>query len=326
MNGSASDQLGDAVARWMNPDSAAFDTGQFGQAARFKNADQAIALTGSFIQTHRGYQSEKPFSVSLWFQEPAARTPSRALIGQGFQDGWELRLHSSREVRADAYIDFISRLKATLKPNTFTNFIFIVDPTANRTRLFVNGIENRPDTRRGFDSIRPKVRTIGEPLVIGNQQRQFLKSNFHGLIDDVAIWDRALTAREVLAISDSAQSLGETFDLTKDTDGDQLTDAQEKLTGLDPLDPTDAPQLHFQRTQDAVSLEWNSLTGRSYHVQYRAELGTSPWQTITAFPIIATESIARYQDRSLERLAEGNGYYRVHLLPLPYTLSRHRFP
>jgi hypothetical protein len=65
--------------------------------------------------------------------------------------------------------------------------------------------------------------------------------NFDGLIDEVALWSRALTAEEISALhhDGSPPALPTEVSVT-DTDGDTLEDWWEGLHNLDASDPADA--------------------------------------------------------------------------------------
>ncbi|WP_081886217.1 LamG-like jellyroll fold domain-containing protein [Haloferula sp. BvORR071] len=84
----------------------------------------------------------------------------------------------------------------------------------------------------------PAAETAG--LVIGGH-RSGTGRNYDGLIDEVALWSRALTAEEIITLHHSGipQALPNEVSAA-DTDGDTLEDWWEHLAGLDPANAADA--------------------------------------------------------------------------------------
>jgi hypothetical protein len=84
----------------------------------------------------------------------------------------------------------------------------------------------------------PAAETAG--LILGGH-RAGTGRNFDGLIDEVALWSRALTAPEIATLHDAGTPPAlPTETSAVDTDGDTLEDWWEVLHGLDPTDATDA--------------------------------------------------------------------------------------
>jgi hypothetical protein len=66
-----------------------------------------------------------------------------------------------------------------------------------------------------------------------------------------------------------------------DTDGDGMLDAAEIVAGTDPTDPASALKLdvHLLSLENRVALQWPSVTGRTYTVEYKPALGPAGvWQ------------------------------------------------
>lgn len=124
-----------------------------------------------------------------------------------------------------------------LSRELFTNRWAYVAVTfdSNRLRLYVDGNEVADHE---FPAPGPAAETAG--LIIGGH-RSGTGRNFDGLIDEVALWSRALGQSEIAGIyQGGAPSALPTGVSAADTDGDTLEDWWELLNSLNPADPEDA--------------------------------------------------------------------------------------
>ena len=101
-------------------------------------------------------------------------------------------------------------------------------------------------------------------------------------------------------------------DGTADLDGDGASDQAEFLAGTDPTSAQSV--LKVTRIESpsgaTVELEWQSVAGRRYRVQYRNALSEGQWQDV-AGDVLAAGGTATKMDPS----PENPRYYRVQLLP-----------
>ena len=102
-------------------------------------------------------------------------------------------------------------------------------------------------------------------------------------------------------------------DGTGDLDDDGMTDLAEFLSGTLPNDP--ASVLFISEvaviTPSSVTIEWASLPGKRYQVQYADSLAPGQWTNLGA-EITATGTTSSVQDT---RSIQGERYYRVQLAP-----------
>jgi len=98
-----------------------------------------------------------------------------------------------------------------------------------------------------------------------------------------------------------------------DFDGDGLTDLAEFLSGTLPNDP--ASVLFISEVSviapSNVTIEWASLAGKRYQVQYADSLALAQWTNLGA-EITATGTTSSVQDT---RTIQGQRFYRVQLMP-----------
>jgi hypothetical protein len=97
-----------------------------------------------------------------------------------------------------------------------------------------------------------------------------------------------------------------------DSDGDGVPDAYELLFGTDPNNAGSTPRVTVVRNGagDAM-VSWPSTAGRSYRVEYRDDLTSGAWQTLTT--IVGIAGSTTFTDPTIPRPSQR--FYRVLALP-----------
>ncbi len=301
---SLSETYGGTRARWANPEGGRYEEGRFGQAAWFDGRRQFVELQGGSIGQFDF--SNRSFTVSLWHQSshPGSRSP--VLISQGGLNGWQIS-RQGNELRVDTYRGYVSLVHPSFRSNGFDHLVMVVSPELRRTTVYVNGRKLGLERERHPDALTPFIETVGEPLILGNGLRPWEISDFSGLLDEVAIWERALSEQEIFALCESNQSLAALANLHLDGDGDGSEDFREQFAGTDPSLANDFLGItSIRRLNGEILLEWPTKPGRLYHVQHAPAIANAPWQTITPAPL----ANGAFTDPST-RANEPTGYYRV---------------
>jgi hypothetical protein len=128
---------------------------------------------------------------------------------------------------------FACELDRTIFTDRWAHVAMTFDST--RLRLYVDGDEVAAHL---LPLAGPAAETAG--LILGGH-RDGTGRNFDGMIDEVALWSRALTAVEITALHNSGTPNALPTEIgAVDTDGDTLEDWWENLNGLDPEDGEDA--------------------------------------------------------------------------------------
>jgi hypothetical protein len=132
-----------------------------------------------------------------------------------------------------AHGPFACELDRTIFTDRWAHVAMTFDST--RLRLYVDGGEVAAHL---LSVPGPAAETAG--LILGGH-REGTGRNFDGMIDEVALWSRALTAVEITALHNSGTPNALPTEIgAVDTDGDTLEDWWENLNGLDPEDGDDA--------------------------------------------------------------------------------------
>jgi hypothetical protein len=110
---------------------------------------------------------------------------------------------------------------------------------------------------------------------------------------------------------------GELLVPTEDEDGDGANNGSEALAGTDPRDPADYFRVvSTSNSGTEIVLEWSSLEGKSYNIEYSTTQEPGSWIVINPAPIPGSaEGKSSFQDTDPGRLAEPEGYYRAVVFP-----------
>ncbi|MGA2603582.1 MAG: hypothetical protein ABSG14_05080 [Verrucomicrobiia bacterium] len=100
---------------------------------------------------------------------------------------------------------------------------------------------------------------------------------------------------------------------TCDADGDGFDNLQEYLTGTDPLNPADFFRVNSLVSSGGnVTVNFSSVLGMNYEVDYTPDLMNAPWQILTN-GIMGTGEILPINDPGA--IGQTQRFYRVKLLP-----------
>ncbi len=173
------------------------------------------------------------FSLSLWFQTDALSEKMQTLIGKGASSPSFAILSQGSTliwIEGEDPTPILATERGALTVGQAHHLVAVSDQRVGSKRIafYFDGqlLAEQNDPERVLDE-------PGSPLYIGAFNHAL---GFEGLIDDVQIYDRALTSDQVILIRENPGSnMG---DLTPpDGDGDDLSDAREAELGTDPLNP-----------------------------------------------------------------------------------------
>ena len=182
------------TSRGTNP--VAFVDGKagFGKSIKLDGTDQFVEITG-------GNENELEFpggsmSIGGWFKVKAFDTGWQALIAKG--EGSNYRVARRDPVNTIAYAGGTGEGPAN-SPNVndgqWHHFVAVTDATTNKfgTALYVDGAIYE------INATKPALTTNSAHLMIG-ENPEARGREWNGEIDDIAIWNRVLTAAEVSSL------------------------------------------------------------------------------------------------------------------------------
>lgn len=170
----------------------------------------------------------RPFSISLWIKA-ANFTSQNGIIGNpdsGPNVGWAIRLPSTA-----ANIDLIKysveaqsqAFTSRLSNNIWYHIVAIQEPT--QVQYFLNGVNFANNTASGA------ILKSGQPLWIGSTQASDNQA-FNGTIDEVGIWNRSLTASEVVQLYNGGSGISYTTTFTPIVTSNAPADSTTSSSGV----------------------------------------------------------------------------------------------
>jgi hypothetical protein len=168
--------------------------------------------------------------------------------------------------------------EADLILNQWIHIAGVYDGAASEARIYMNGI--LMDTHGGPTGIvlTGQIAGIGRN---GTDEASF----FNGAIDDLAVWNRALTSEEVVSLAAGAAILG----------------------GEAPAD--DFRITNVIRDENGTVITWPSTPTSTYEVRFNATLSETGWEPVQSGIISGPDGSTSFTDSSRNTATEG--FYRV---------------
>ena len=178
--------------------SGTFAAGKFGQAIDLENStgNQAFVVIG-------GNENDFDFaggsmSASAWYTTESLYVNFQALMGKGENASWRIARNSGSGTSFKLSVSgAIGDGELDQQNGSFHHVVAIYDG-ANGTKLFVDGV------LVGSTAAAYVLPNIGNAMQIGGNP-QAAGRGWDGMIDDVAIWNRALTTQEIESIFNRGQ-------------------------------------------------------------------------------------------------------------------------
>ena len=195
-----------------------FGTGKFGNAISLEfDNKEFIHLDGANNLDFAGpgslAQAGGSVTVSTWIKLPAFATGWQGIVAQGEGSNWRLARAGTNNYLAFAGGTADNQGSITVNDDTYHHVVAISEKGVN-TRFYIDGVLDSTATNPSVGA--PALASNLKNAMIGNNPDNTLRS-FDGLIDDVAIWNRALTGTEIAtlfnggtgtSIADAATAVG----------------------------------------------------------------------------------------------------------------------
>ena len=165
--------------------------GKVGEALSFNGADDYVVM-GAVTEG-------QDLTYAMWIKVEKLPGGMQVIIwdddSKGGGDSW-LELLADGTIQTQRGGDGFGVFKTTtaVKPGEWTHITFVADGANDKKILYLNG---EPDAEAG-GTITTRTNVSHVVVAVGHDSNAFIKPNyFEGLIDDVAIYLRALTEKEV---------------------------------------------------------------------------------------------------------------------------------
>ncbi len=178
----------------LNMDGAAWVEGKVGNGLEFDGIDDSVEITG-----YRGIGGKRSRTCSAWIRTDA---PGRVIIvwgASGVPGGvWEFSTTAAGQLRVGVGGGFIEGT-ADVCDGAWHHVAVVAEndgsPNINEVRLYVDGLPDEP----GWNESDRTINTLGGADVSIGQSHGALF--FEGTIDEVRIYDRALSAEEIAELA-----------------------------------------------------------------------------------------------------------------------------
>ncbi|MGC8742605.1 MAG: lamin tail domain-containing protein [Verrucomicrobiia bacterium] len=98
------------------------------------------------------------------------------------------------------------------------------------------------------------------------------------------------------------------LDRDSDLDGDGMSNFEECIAGTDPTNPLSVLKIKSFTFTNGVSLQFDSISARTYTIEYSTNLVSGEWVKITDLPAKSTNSVETILDQTIKF---GERYYRI---------------
>ena len=195
--------------------------GKIGEALSFNGQDEYVVM-GAITEG-------QDLSYAMWIKVDMIPKNTQVIIWDddpnGGGDSW-LELMSDGTIQTQRGGDGfgVFRSKTLVKPQEWTHIAFVANEKKDKKILYINGMSDAEASGK----ITTRTNRSHIVVAVGHDRNSFIKPNyFEGVIDDVTIYNRALSSYEVIAVMNGvltssiaviiqqipAQTLGESFPL-----------------------------------------------------------------------------------------------------------------
>ncbi len=189
----ALDDSNDGVLALTGTGSATFVTGKFGDAVDLENS------VGNQAAINVGDPAEFAFeggsmSISAWYTTESLYTNWQALASQSEGGNWRIARHSSSDTNFKYSVGGPANVASNIDQQDGSwHHVAVTHESGGDITMYIDGVEAaaQPEWVLGNGN--------GLSMQIGGNS-QAAGRGWDGMIDDVAIWDRALTPDEVTSI------------------------------------------------------------------------------------------------------------------------------
>lgn len=239
--------LGTLQAKGTGLAESGFVTGKFGEGVDLESSDtnnQASVVIGG--DENDFDFTDASMSVSLWYTTESLYRDWQTLIGKGENGAWRLARNGTNATRIKLSLSIIGEGKLDQQDGSWHHVVATMDAVEGN-RLYVDGEEVASTTTPAPPKDTPVPMQIG-----GNPQAA--DRGWDGILDDVGIWNRALTADEVTSIWNGGE-------------GASIA----SLIGASAA-PFRITSIEYSPGDENLTLTWDSKPGEIYTIKYSRDM------------------------------------------------------
>jgi len=164
------------------------------------------------------FNIKRNLTISLWFKVKTNISGDRFLIHKGLKS-FESRAYAVNIRQSDGILQFFTRntndqLKNyiiyddDIKNGKWVHFLGILNRDRGEIKVYINGKYIEPENSSlTIDKNEDNLDTFGHKLLIGasseeNANNQLIYKPFHGIIDEVIIWNEAINPEKIMLCQD----------------------------------------------------------------------------------------------------------------------------
>ena len=191
-DGNLYDAIGDNHGEAMGTDDIGYTEGQFGQGIALDGVDQFVQ-TPVENEEMFDFQDGTGFSISAWFTVDSFSKNWQALIAKGEGNRWRVHRRGGESIMTGNGGNADVPAGGTdVSDGEIHHLVLVSDPDGGEVRLYVDG---ELESTGGA----PAIQSNDNPMMIG-ENPDARNRTWHGMIDDVGIWDRPITEEEIALI------------------------------------------------------------------------------------------------------------------------------
>lgn len=311
-----------ATLRGFASESASWVSGRFNRGLTFDGIDDYLTIDG-----FDGVLGNNPRSISAWIKTTATTTGDKPIVAWGNNTAgnkWTFLMNAAGRLRLEATQGWVigtRLLNDGQWHHVAATFANDGSPSAADIKLYVDG---SPETISGSQGVTINTTTSGNVKIGSDVQNRFWK----GELDEIRVYNRALTAAEVLALAQSTDTStlawqrryfgNEPVDWSLDDDGDGQSRFQEYAFGTQPhlSDAAPVSLVVPEETNGQLRATFPRRRAGTHQLAYHIETSTDlvNWSEAGASEVSSSPRDDEFENVTYEATAPANStklFFRV---------------
>jgi hypothetical protein len=244
-------------------ESIPFAAAKFGNGIKLNGDDQFLVVDGD--ENVFDFAQGQDMTVSAWFTADAIDTDWQCLMGKGEGNGWRMHRRGGDQPPELSFAggagDLPRHNTALAIGDGTIHHVLAISQALVGTKLYLDGV-------LVVEGGAPAMENRSNPMQIGANPDTAPGRYWEGIIDDVALWSRALSDAEVQQI----------------WNGGQGRSIQQLLGPITPTVRLEFTDVQYNKLTDQFTLSWSSTPGQTYTLGYSSDLKAFGSSVSTTIP------------------------------------------